>query len=137
MVVLSGSMQPSIMIGDLIIVQKAQKYFPKETITFTDLSNRKITHRIAKAEEEPVGQIFLTKGDANRSTDVGKVSSEKVLGKVVLVIPKIGYFINLVQNPKVSLPIIIFCASVIIFLELIAIFKALKKWLKPFFVFCF
>ena len=127
LVVLSGSMQPSIMIGDLIIIQKAQQYFTGETITFNDSGNRKITHRITKVEKETTGTVFLTKGDANRATDVGKVENKKILGKVVLVIPKIGYLINAIQNPKVFLPIIVFCAAVIVFLELIAIFKALRK----------
>ena len=44
----SGSMEPSIMTGDIIVVKKYPEYKERETITFYDQNSKIITHRIIK-----------------------------------------------------------------------------------------
>lgn len=85
----SGSMEPSIMVGDLILVKKQAAYFQNEAITFQNQNQRITTHRILEIKNG----IFQTKGDANRVEDNDAISQGQILGKVSLVIPKIGFLV--------------------------------------------
>ena len=94
-VVLSGSMQPSIPL-DAYIVTKAQKTYAKGDVISFEAGNHTTTHRIVQVLPEG----FQTKGDANgESADKEIVKKEKVVGKVVLVIPKIGRVFEFFSTP--------------------------------------
>ena len=54
-----------------------------------------VTHRIISENEKG----YRTKGDANNTDDGTDIPKEDVVGKVVLVIPKIGAAIRLVRTP--------------------------------------
>ena len=63
----SGSMEPAIMIGDIVVVQKQNQYFKNDVITFLNKDQRVVTHRIIEIKETDGEIQFITKGDANRS----------------------------------------------------------------------
>jgi signal peptidase len=109
----TGSMNPTIKIGDLIFVKEVNSYKQGDIITFvsgTGNSKTTITHRIEKKNED---NTFTTKGDANTVTDVDTVREENILGKYFFRIPLLGYPINLVRTPLGFL-ILIVIPSVII-----------------------
>ncbi len=89
----SGSMEPSIMTGDIIVVNQQKQYKKNEAVTFTDNKGRRVTHRIVDIKNEGGKTIFLTKGDANRTSDNDSITADRVVGKVVLVVPKLGYLV--------------------------------------------
>lgn len=89
----SGSMEPAIMTGDIIIIHPQDSYVKNDTITFSGSEGRTVTHRIAEEEKKNGEQHFLTKGDANRSQDEDSITQDKIIGKVALVIPKLGYLV--------------------------------------------
>lgn len=89
----SGSMEPSIMTGDIIIIHQSGQYKKNDVITFQNEEGRIITHRIAEINGKGGGMSFVTKGDANRSEDEGVVSLSSILGKVIYVIPKLGFLV--------------------------------------------
>jgi signal peptidase I len=93
-VVQSGSMEPSIMTGDIIVVRQQGKYYPNETITFFNNSDQIVTHRIIEIEND----LYQTKGDANRAGDDDKIAKDQVIGKVVLVIPRLGFLVAIAQS---------------------------------------
>lgn len=97
-VVLSGSMEPSIRISDIIIIGQRDRYNQNDVITFK-FENHLVTHRIASVIEKSGSYLYLTKGDANRSEDDGQVDQANVLGKVIFVIPKLGQFVAFTQSP--------------------------------------
>jgi signal peptidase len=95
MIVLSGSMTPLFLPGDMILEKSIN---PNElrvgdVMTF-QLSSGKpgtlVTHRIIFIEEGKE-RIFHTKGDANNAEDMFTVPASKVEGKLVFVIPFAGY----------------------------------------------
>lgn len=86
-IVQSGSMEPSLQIGDMILVKKEIKYESGETITFITKDNKTVTHRISQIKNE---NQYLTKGDANRNEDLGETDNKLILGKVIQVFPKVG-----------------------------------------------
>ena len=94
-VVLTGSMSGTIEPGDMILSHRQKDYEVGDIITFADGSST-VTHRII----EILPEGYRTKGDANNAPDGGDpVKKEAVVGKVILVIPKIGRVIRFVQTP--------------------------------------
>lgn len=94
--VVSGSMEPTIQTGDLIIIhQEKKEYQENDIITFMDVNGSFVTHRIVGR----TSQGYLTKGDANKSVDPGYVRKEKIVGTYVLKIHRFGYLIKSIQNP--------------------------------------
>ena len=102
--VLSGSMEPAYHTGSLIYVKKVDPATIKEgqAITFLLAEDTVATHRVIEVvpdEEDPTVLRFRTKGDANNTDDGTDIPKEDVVGKVVLVIPKIGAAIRLARTP--------------------------------------
>lgn len=89
----SGSMEPSIMTGDIIIIHQTGQYNKNDVITFKNEEGRIITHRIIEINNKGEDIFFVTKGDANRSEDEGVVFPTNILGKVIYVIPKLGFLV--------------------------------------------
>ena len=89
----SGSMEPSIMTGDIIVIHQIDQYIKNDVITFQNEESRIITHRIVEITNKGRDKFFVTKGDANRSEDEGVVSPSNILGKVIYVIPKLGFLV--------------------------------------------
>ena len=89
----SGSMEPSIMTGDIIVIHQIEKYIKNDVVTFQNEESRIITHRIVEITNKSGDTFFVTKGDANRSEDEGVVSASNILGKVIYVIPKLGFLV--------------------------------------------
>lgn len=115
----SGSMEPNIQIGDVVITHKQPVYYVGDAVTFNSSeTNRVVTHRIAEVKEEPWGQ-FITKGDANREEDEAQISVNDIIGKVILVIPKLGWLINFSQSVPGLIILILIPAGGLIFDEII------------------
>lgn len=103
-VVLSGSMEPAYHTGSVIYVKKTDPLQLKtgDVITFRLDENTLATHRIAgiiQDDKDPSLLRFRTKGDANEAEDGAAVSADKILGVPVFTIPKLGYFVNYIQQP--------------------------------------
>ena len=93
-VVISGSMQDAIDINDMVLIHEKKDYSVGDVITFRS-GDSLVTHRIVGTAQGG----FVTKGDANNAADPNPVAMEAVVGKVVLVIPKIGAAIEFMRTP--------------------------------------
>lgn len=112
-VVLSGSMEPTLKIGSVIYYKKVPfKTLKKDDIiTFQANKNELVTHRIVKIENN----LIETKGDANKVSDVNKISNKTIKGKVgKIIIPYIGYYIKTVND---NLKIIVIATTIILISE--------------------
>lgn len=126
LVVQSGSMEPTIMTGDVIVIKKSYEYKTGDVITFNDTHSRRVTHRIS-ANVSGKKDEFVTKGDANRTEDNAVVNISDILGKVVYTIPDLGYFIVFAKKP-VGIAIFLIVPSVLIVLdEIIGLFFRRKN----------
>jgi len=124
-VVQSGSMEPSIMTGDLIIIKKQNSYQKNEVITFKDGAERTVTHRIVEViTGDPV--LFTTKGDANQTADTEEITQTQIIGKVVQVIPKFGYVVQFIKSPWGFILCILTPAILIIYDEVKAVFAEIQ-----------
>lgn len=81
-VVLSGSMEPTIVAGDLILVNSCDPASLQEGDVVCYLSSGKaITHRIVSVTAGDDGQVrYVTQGDANNAEDRLAVSADQVQG---------------------------------------------------------
>ena len=115
-VVQSGSMEPSIMTGDLIVLKKEETYQKNDVVTFTQ-ENRTITHRVMEVSKK-IPRSFITKGDANQNSDTEVVPEEKVVGRVVQVIPKMGYLVRFLKTPLGFVLCVVLPGALIVYAEL-------------------
>lgn len=89
--VLTGSMEPTIKVGDEVIVKVTKNIKENDIITYEE-DGGYITHRLLRIE----GDKLITKGDYNTSEDL-PITKNVVIGKVILTIPffgKIKYIIT-------------------------------------------
>lgn len=122
--VLSGSMEPQIHTGSLIFIKPASEYNVGDIVTkTTDEKDTTITHRIIEKEMIDGRAMFMTKGDANNVADNEKVSQEKIVGKVFLNIPYLGYAVNFAKTKQGLILIIIIPAVIIVYEEILKIKK--------------
>jgi len=123
----SGSMEPSIKMGDVVITTKTSQYLQGDVISFLDRDGRTVTHRILEVEETNGRPLLITKGDANQARDRDEITTDQILGKIALVIPKLGFVIAFSRTPLGFLILIIIPAGIIAFDELKVIYKTTKK----------
>ena len=122
-VVVSGSMIPTLLVGDVVVTQNdghgiggsAQSAFDKlktGDITvfkapedFDEQGNpRTIVHRVifVGLDSRSKQQVVVTKGDNNPESYVGldfPILKSNYIGKVIIVIPKLGLIIQLLKPP--------------------------------------
>lgn len=94
-VVISGSMEPSINVDDMVIIKEEDSYQVGDVITFVQGNNTGTTHRIV----EKTDNGFITKGDNNNTEDTALVTEDQIIGKVVCVIPHMGNVFNFLSSP--------------------------------------
>lgn len=97
----TGSMSPTIEIGDVIIVKIGEQVQEKDIITYKK-DNSFITHRIVKIE----GNSIIAKGDNNNTQDE-EITQDAVVGKVVFIINNVEIWKNVFSDMNVIIPIII------------------------------
>jgi signal peptidase len=93
--VMSGSMEPTIHVGDVVIDKKISPLDarPGDIVTFSDPSGKKrlITHRIHSYRVTGNTVQIVTKGDANNTVERWTVPANGHIGKVELRVWKLGY----------------------------------------------
>lgn len=92
-VVLSGSMEPALSVGDMLVVAPQESYEVEDVVVF-QTGRSAVVHRIISITKEGV----ITRGDAN-NTDDEPIALESIKGKVIIVIPFVGYIVNLIKTP--------------------------------------
>lgn len=121
-VILSGSMEPGIKTGSIVVARKEENYVNGEVITFAQNGDKKslVTHRIffKKWADGGSDPVYLTAGDANEEIDRGEVKPEWIIGKAFLVIPYLGYMIDYVKRPQGFILLVVVPATIIVYEEL-------------------
>ena len=96
LMVATGSMSGTIEEGDLIIIKDTGDYKIGDIVTFfQDGDDIPTTHRIINKEVTEDGVTYWeTRGDANNSPDKRSITSDEIIGEVVVTIPYVGTFID-------------------------------------------
>ena len=98
--VVSGSMEPTYSVGDLIYVKTVDPDSVKVGDPITFVLNEDLvvaTHRVVEVDAE--NREFTTKGDANSTADANPVHFNNLVGVPVFSIPLLGYASAYIQSP--------------------------------------
>lgn len=123
--VISGSMEPAIKTGSVVVIKPKKEYSAGEVITFISGSGSLTTHRIIAREEKEGVVFFRTKGDANDVSDGREISESEVVGRVVFSIPYLGYVTNFSQTPNAR-PVILIFIFILLMIAMVAPSKKKK-----------
>jgi len=122
--VVSGSMEPTLEKGALVVVVKDphNDYQVGDIVTIKRGSEREtITHRINKKIEKEKKIFFETKGDANDSPDLELATEEDIIGKVVFSIPFLGGIFSFAKTRNGFILFILIPAILVITNELLVL----------------
>lgn len=98
--VISGSMEPTYSVGDLLYVKEVDPDSVKVGDPITFVLNEDLvvaTHRVVAIDSENCQ--FTTKGDANETEDASPVHFNNLVGVPVFSIPLLGYVSAYIQSP--------------------------------------
>ncbi len=115
-VIISSSMEPDIMVNDMIIIRKVKEedLAVRDAITFNvylpELGEvAKVTHYIGDIEDDGTTLVYKTQGAAKAIGDYDEWEDEfnnpkeitysDIEGRVVFVIPYAGYVVNILTDP--------------------------------------
>jgi signal peptidase len=138
-VVISGSMEPTILKGDLLFVQGKDPTLIKngtiagkegDVIVFDAWNlpgwfsppRDPVVHRVVDKWYDG-GWYFLTKGDANPTVDDGPIPENRILGVVVGRIPYIGWVKILLTDSGLLIPLLVIVSALLIISIIWDIFK--------------
>ena len=124
----SGSMEPSIKVGSMVITKSQDIYEINDVITFKDRedSRKTTTHRIVGKEDTGIMR-YTTQGDANDAADSNAVLPNQIIGKVIFKVPYFGYPVAFVRTWPGVIVLIIIPATIIIYDE---VGNIRKEWHK-------
>lgn len=107
-VIVSGSMQPELDIGDIVVVKEVNE---SELQSGDIISYREgqsvITHRIIGIENLENKKLFKTKGDSNNTEDFVAIAMSEIEGKVINSISGLGKIALMLQDKVVIIFIMI------------------------------
>lgn len=120
-IVLSGSMEPAIMPGDLIITKivAPEKIAVGDIISFRADKSIVVSHRVKEIQTEG-GLAFLTQGDANSGADTGTVGPDAVEGIYLLRIAGLGKLAMFLQTPLGLLTFVILPLCLFILYDIVS-----------------
>jgi signal peptidase len=134
--VMSGSMEPYMHVGDVVISSTVNPHSIKvgDVITFQydadNDPNRYVTHRVINISTTDSSIAFKTKGDANEDPDAGLVQSSRLVGKVIVVLPYLGHLGTFARSKAGYVVFLVIPALLIIIHEVIRIVRIKKSTLK-------
>ena len=107
----TGSMSPTIEVGDIIIIKIGDEIKEDDIITYKQ-DDVLITHRIEQID----GDTIITKGDYNNIQDEKK-KKDQVIGKAVCIINNVEVWKQVFTDMHVIIPMII---TIILFIVMIS-----------------
>jgi signal peptidase len=134
--VMTGSMEPELETGSLIVVRKIEPAALKEgdIISFysrdASLDGAVNTHRIVAIQENDGGYSFTTRGDANNVDDRYPVAEEDLIGKVIYSSVGLGKLVRLLSNPLIFIPVICLPLGIMMITNLVHTISLAKQIAK-------
>ena len=139
--IVSPSMTPTIKVYDVVINAKAKNPTDiqiGDIITYkskaANSEGMTITHRVVAVDKTQDGQYeYMTQGDNNKEPDGLMVTFDQVIGKEIMIIPKVGRLQFIIANQKGWLLLLLIPIGIYLlkeFFKLIDLFGLRKKVVK-------
>lgn len=127
--VLTGSMEPAIAAGDVVIDERIAPTAARvgDVVTFRDPEDqsRLITHRVRSIRRAGSHLWFVTQGDANNTTEHWRIAAAGELGRVAYTVPWVGHVAVITRTP-LGLALLL-----IVPLALLGIDELVRIWRPP------
>jgi signal peptidase len=92
---LSGSMEPTISPGDVVINEEIEPWEAQvgDVVTFRDPqdASKLLTHRVVSTKDTGSHILFVTQGDANNTQEHWRVAATGEIGRLAYTVPWIGH----------------------------------------------
>ena len=125
--VLSGSMEPAIGTGDVVVVKRMApaEAAVGDVVTFSDpkRSGRLITHRVRSAHARGDQIDFVTKGDANNVVERWRVARSGVISRVQYRVPEVGRLALWTRTPAGLIALVLLPLLVLAVHEIVRIWR--------------
>jgi signal peptidase I len=117
---LSGSMEPAISPGDVVVDEQIAPSEARvgDVVTFRDPEDqgKLLTHRVVAVRRAGSHFWFVTKGDANDSRERWRVATGGEIGRVLYTVPWVGHVAVLARTPLgwallVGIPLLLLAAE--------------------------
>ena len=129
--VMSGSMEPAIGTGDLVMTLPISpgEAAGGDIVTFNDPDDpgRLMTHRVASSERRGDTLHFVTKGDANADAETWSVPADGRIGRVAFRIPELGHVLAVGRSPTARIILITVPALLLAGFALMSIWRPRRK----------
>jgi signal peptidase len=126
-VVLSGSMEPTISPGDVVVVEEVPpgEIERGDVITYAEgrAGTPPTTHRVVEIRRTEAGPRFVTQGDANEEPDPSAIEADRVIGARSLVIPYVGHVIRFANTTTGFLALVIAPLGLLMLSELRSVLR--------------
>ncbi len=137
MVVLSGSMEPTLPVGGLAFMQpldagdSVDAIEPGDIITFrVEGLNAYISHRVVEVNTDSNGVSFVTKGDANDTPDSEPIVADRVVGVVRYHVPYLGRVVEKLQDRRTYYLFVGIPAGLLILTELLSVGREISTYYR-------
>jgi signal peptidase len=121
----SGSMTPAIGTGDLVVTIPSSpgEVGAGEIVTFKDPedADRLITHRVRSVMTEGNQRRFVTRGDANNTSERWSVPLDGSVGRLAYRLPKVGFAVAPLSESAGRLGLVVLPALILLALGLVRI----------------
>lgn len=97
--VATGSMEPKLDIGDLVVISTWDSEIEVGDIIQFNRDGLTVIHRVVEIAEEDGETVYLTRGDANNNVDDGFVRPADIEGRVLFSIPYLGWITLWMHTP--------------------------------------
>jgi len=105
LIVRSGSMRPTLQVGDVILVEdvRAEQLQPGDVVTVGDPKHRAgtLTHRVVSVVRGGEELVLTTRGDANTGNEAIEIAPETIVGRMVAHVPRLGKLVAWTAEPTV------------------------------------
>jgi signal peptidase len=105
LVVRSGSMEPALMTGDVILSHSVQpsSLHVGDIVTFVDATrdNVLVTHRVVEVHRLGPAYSFVTRGDMNTGVERWSIDATGTVGRLALRVPRFGFVVAWIAQPQV------------------------------------
>ena len=123
----SGSMTPAIETGDVVVTKPISPLAARvgDVVTFVDPegTGKLFSHRVQSVRAIGDEVAFVTRGDANTSTEHWRVPAGGSIGRVAYRIPKIGYALSWIDSGPARLALIAIPALLLLWGALVRIWR--------------
>lgn len=126
----SGSMTPAIETGDVVVTEPISPLGARvgDIVTFVDPegTGKLFSHRVQSVRAVGGDVAFVTRGDANTSTEHWRVPASGSIGRVVYRIPKVGYALSWIDSGPARLALIAIPALLLLWAAMVRIWRPEK-----------